>query len=125
MKHYTVSAYNKGCRCDDCKRAVSEYKKRRRQAGALIGINLYDQHWRDQAACGGMSTEAFFPEQPGRPGDPHRAAIEICATCPVRTECLEYALSNDERWGIWGGKTPRQRLRIAADRRRALRQEVS
>ncbi|MGA1074840.1 MAG: WhiB family transcriptional regulator [Ilumatobacteraceae bacterium] len=120
MMHATVSAYAKGCRCEACKDASAEYRRRYRSAGAFLGINLYEQHWLKDAKCGGMSTDVFFSDQPGGAGNAE--AIEICSTCPVKTDCLEYALRADERFGVWGGKTPRQRLRIAAERRRALRE---
>ena len=41
----------------------------------------------------------------------HESAVQCCDGCPVRRECLEYALAADERYGIWGGKTPEERAR--------------
>ena len=51
--------------------------------------------------------EAFFPEK----GGSTREAKRICAACPVRDDCLQYALENDERFGIWGGLSERERRR--------------
>jgi WhiB family redox-sensing transcriptional regulator len=69
--------------------------------------------WFDEAVCRGVSPSLFFPDR----GDMAVAqrARAICAVCPVRRPCLEYALANDEHHGIWGGTTGHQR---AAMRRR-------
>jgi WhiB family transcriptional regulator, redox-sensing transcriptional regulator len=55
-----------------------------------------------------LDVEAFFPEK----GGSTREAKRVCTTCPVRAECLEYALGNDERFGIWGGLSERERRRL-------------
>nr|WP_170977757.1 WhiB family transcriptional regulator [Blastococcus sp. CCUG 61487] len=72
--------------------------------------------WRQLALCGETDPDAFFPEQ----GGSTREAKRVCAGCVVRTECLEFALSNDERFGIWGGLSERERRRIRVQRREAL-----
>lgn len=64
--------------------------------------------WQDQAACLSADPDLFFPER-GSPGD---SAKRVCVTCDVRLECLEYALANGERYGIWGGLTERERTRL-------------
>ena len=53
--------------------------------------------WQDQALCAQTDPEAFFPEK----GGSTREAKRVCRSCEVRAECLEYALENDERFGIW------------------------
>ena len=68
--------------------------------------------WTDQAACRGTDTEIFFPAN----ADEEAEALSICATCPVRAQCLEYAVRNKEIYGIWGGTTPEQRRRIRRER---------
>ena len=68
--------------------------------------------WTDQAACRGTDTEIFFPAN----ADEEAEALSICATCPVRAQCLEYAVRNKEIYGIWGGTTPDQRRRIRRER---------
>lgn len=65
--------------------------------------------WRDEALCAETDPEAFFPEK----GGSTREAKEVCADCSVQIECLEYALANDERFGVWGGLSERQRRRLA------------
>jgi WhiB family redox-sensing transcriptional regulator len=68
--------------------------------------------WTDQAACRGTETEIFFPATP----DEEAEALSICATCPVRAQCLDYAVRNRETYGIWGGTTPEQRRRMRRER---------
>ncbi len=68
--------------------------------------------WQADALCAQTDPEAFFPEKGGSTRD----AKTICTTCEVRGECLEYALQNDERFGIWGGLSERERRKL---RRRA------
>ena len=68
--------------------------------------------WTDQAACRGTDTEIFFPAN----ADEEAEALSICATCPVRAQCLEYAVRNKEIYGIWGGTTPEQRRGIRRER---------
>jgi WhiB family redox-sensing transcriptional regulator len=66
------------------------------------------QPWYERAACLGTDAAAFFPEK----GGSTRAAKRICATCSVTAECLDYAINNDERFGIWGGLSERERRRL-------------
>lgn len=69
--------------------------------------------WQSDALCAQTDPEAFFPEKGGSTRD----AKKVCGACNVRAECLEYALSNDERFGIWGGLSERERRRL---RKRAV-----
>lgn len=80
--------------------------------------------WRPKAACKGMDTDTiFYPEHPHTSaGDAARA---VCEGCPVRKECLEWAMATHEPDGIWGGRTWRQRRRLGADRRRRARGETT
>ena len=64
--------------------------------------------WQTDALCAQTDPEAFFPEKGGSTRDAKR----ICASCDVRDQCLEYALQNDERFGIWGGLSERERRRL-------------
>lgn len=64
--------------------------------------------WQDRALCAETDPEAFFPEKGGSTADAKR----VCRACEVRAECLEYALANDERFGIWGGLSERERRRL-------------
>jgi WhiB family redox-sensing transcriptional regulator len=64
--------------------------------------------WQERALCAETDPESFFPEK----GGSTREAKRICSSCEVRQECLEYALQNDERFGIWGGLSERERRRL-------------
>src|SRR5690606_2668884 len=63
-----------------------------------------DVDW-TQAICAQTDPEAFFPDKGGSTADAKR----VCGTCPIRRACLEYALTHDERFGIWGGLSERER----------------
>jgi WhiB family redox-sensing transcriptional regulator len=63
------------------------------------------EDWQERALCAQTDPEAFFPEK----GGSTRAAKHTCFGCPVKNECLEYALARDERFGIWGGLSERER----------------
>ncbi len=69
--------------------------------------------WQADALCAQTDPEAFFPEKGGSTRD----AKKVCGACTVRAECLEYALESDERFGIWGGLSERERRRL---RKRAV-----
>jgi WhiB family redox-sensing transcriptional regulator len=73
-----------------------------------------DKSWQDLANCLGVDPDLFFPER----GASTREAKEVCRGCVVRDDCLEYALANGEKFGIWGGMSERERRRIR--RQRAL-----
>ena len=78
-------------------------------AGLLgIGAEADAQSWQEQALCAETDPEAFFPEK----GGSTREAKKICTGCEVKAQCLEYALANDERFGIWGGLSERERRRL-------------
>ena len=73
----------------------------------LFGM-LEEPTWQERALCAQTDPEAFFPEK----GGSTREAKRICSGCEVRAECLEYALAHDERFGIWGGLSERERRRL-------------
>ncbi|MXM65506.1 WhiB family transcriptional regulator [Streptomyces sp. HUCO-GS316] len=64
--------------------------------------------WQAQALCAQTGADFFFPE----PGSSVREAKRICAMCEMRSACLEYALENDERFGVWGGLSEKERLQL-------------
>lgn len=68
-------------------------------------------------ACATEDYETFFP----KPGQRNhvREAKGICSGCSIRAECLEGALERGERFGIWGGLTERERMRLRGQRRQA------
>ena len=79
-----------------------------------------DHGWQDQANCLGVDPDLFFPER----GASTREAKEVCRGCVVREECLEFALQNGEKFGIWGGLSERERRRIRRQRAQAARSIV-
>lgn len=76
-------------------------------------FQLPPRPWLDQAACRGLDPALFHPQR----GEPTEPAKRVCASCPVRQECLDWALEANEKHGVWGGMSERQRrqLRIAAN----------
>ena len=64
--------------------------------------------WVADGLCAEVDSELFYPPANAAAHD----AKSICARCPVRTECLTYALEAGERWGVWGGMTPTERKRL-------------
>lgn len=72
--------------------------------------------WQEQALCQEVAAE-WFPAKGDR--EAADAAKRVCKLCPVRTECLEYALTYDEYAGVWGGLSERQRRAVKQARRKA------
>jgi len=66
------------------------------------------ESWQERALCAQTDPEAFFPEK----GGSTREAKKVCVGCEVRAECLEFALDHDERFGIWGGLSERERRKL-------------
>ncbi|MDG2211926.1 MAG: WhiB family transcriptional regulator [Acidimicrobiales bacterium] len=73
-----------------------------------------DTSWQESSNCLGVDPDLFFPER----GASTREAKDVCRGCVVREDCLEFALQNGEKFGIWGGMSERERRRIR--RHRAL-----
>ncbi|QUH03598.1 WhiB family transcriptional regulator [Saccharopolyspora erythraea] len=71
-------------------------------------------NWRDQAACLDEDPELFFPVSEVGPGARQASAAKaVCARCPVRSECLDYALENGLDHGVFGGMTDRERRALS------------
>jgi WhiB family transcriptional regulator, redox-sensing transcriptional regulator len=64
--------------------------------------------WQERGLCAQTDPESFFPEK----GGSTREAKRTCMACEVRVQCLDYALTNGERFGIWGGLSERERRRV-------------
>jgi WhiB family redox-sensing transcriptional regulator len=77
-------------------------------------VPLTNQNWRQLAACRGVDPDVFYPVS----DDEADVAKAVCNQCAVRQPCLELALANRERDGVWGGATERERRRILRPRRR-------
>ena len=76
-----------------------------------------DRGWQEYANCMGVDPDLFFPER----GASTREAKEVCKGCVVREDCLEFALANGEKFGIWGGMSERERRRVRRSRALARR----
>ena len=75
--------------------------------------------WRERAACRGTDLEVFFPER----GEAAGPARRVCAACPVRQPCLDYAITNRITHGVWGGLSERERRALRSGWVRAARRE--
>lgn len=74
-------------------------------------INITTEHelsWQETALCAQTGPDFFFPA----PGSSTREAKQLCGVCPGRAACLDYAMRNDERFGVWGGLSEKERLRL-------------
>jgi len=77
--------------------------------------------WQTEASCRGVDAELFFPatEDEGVP------AKAICETCPVRLACLAFALERNEKFGVWGGLTEKERARLSPAARENIRRQAA
>ena len=76
----------------------------------VIEIELLRPQWMRKAACRGHGFEAWFPtDEVGEEAD---TAQRVCAGCPVRPDCLDYALDGGIRHGLWGGLSSRERASL-------------
>ncbi len=80
---------------------------------------MLDTSWQEFSNCLGVDPDLFFPER----GASTREAKEVCRGCVVKDDCLEFALANGEKFGIWGGMSERERRRIR--RQRALDRQAA
>ena len=80
-----------------------------------IVVDTAELTWMDDALCAQIGSDFWFPEK----GEPVTEAKRICEGCPVRVPCLEYALEIGDKFGIWGGKSERQRRTIRTERNAA------
>jgi WhiB family redox-sensing transcriptional regulator len=116
----TYTSYTRGCRCDDCRAAGTEYqrayqqrKREERDAGRdpyePAGIDEGDTSWMERGACRSAGPQLFFPTRGSNGGN---QAKTICQACPVTDECLDYALRTGQRYGIWGGMNYDERTQV-------------
>jgi WhiB family transcriptional regulator, redox-sensing transcriptional regulator len=79
--------------------------------------NALSSVW-EQAACRSADPDLFFPMAGPRAGLTEIRAKAVCARCPVREPCLDYAIETGQPHGVWGGTTVDERHTLAARRRR-------
>ena len=88
--------------------------------GKLIeALAVGELSWQDYANCRGADADLFFPER----GASTRKAKAICNACDVKGECLDFAIVQGEKFGIWGGMSERERRRVR--RQRIVARKVS
>lgn len=88
--------------------------------GQVAGFLFTPQPWMAEALCAQIDSEIFFPE--GKGASP-REAKAVCSLCPVRSECLDYALEHENsahQHGVWGGLSPKERRRLHREQRRSV-----
>lgn len=71
-------------------------------------LDLTPEDWTRDALCQQTDPEVFFPER----GEPSTNPKAVCAACDVTADCLGYALRHDEKYGVWGGTSPKERQRL-------------
>ena len=95
---------------------------RQNQAEPLEGKPLgEDYSWQADASCRGVDAELFFPQT----DEDAETAKAICETCPVRLTCLAFALERNERFGVWGGLTEKERARLSPAARESIRRRAA
>ena len=80
-----------------------------------------DYSWQERSSCRGVDAELFFPAT----DEEAVPAKAICGTCPVRMACLAFALERNEKFGVWGGLTERERGRLTPAAREQIVREAS
>lgn len=83
-----------------------------------MAISTTQADWQLRAACRGPQSAVFFPPTAPERRDEKRfreaSAKAICKTCPVQSECLDYALQIREQHGIWGGLSEAERRSLSS-----------
>ena len=91
----------------------------------LLDLDLAETEWQEHAICASIDPALWHPD---KGGSPHQA-LKFCQECPVRKPCLDFAMEWEARedvffaYGIYGGMTANQRLKLRADRNRLAAQE--
>lgn len=80
---------------------------------SIIAEVLMPPEWTKRALCAEVDPEIFFPQA----GDKTAYVKKICKACSVRVECLKYSLQNNERFGVWGGLTERDRRKVRPNKK--------
>jgi len=90
--------------------------ERSEQTTAKSAVPTVDYSWQTEAGCRGVDAELFFPAT----DEEATAALAICETCPVRMACLAFAVERNERFGVWGGMTEKERQRLSPAARESI-----
>jgi hypothetical protein len=103
--------YRSGGRCPACDQRVRRARAAppvRTPEPPASGFVERDTAWQNDALCAQVDLKMFFPDK----GGSAKPAKKICGLCPVRDECLAYAIETRQRFGIWGGKSERELRRL-------------
>lgn len=86
----------------------------RRDIPSLPGLKFSgNQDWREYAACAKLPKNLFFYEGRGAKGNKELLdSVNVCLKCPVRRQCLEFAVKNNEPYGQWAGTFPDERAKM-------------
>jgi WhiB family redox-sensing transcriptional regulator len=85
-----------------------------------------DERWRADAACAQVDPDLFFPVGVTGPAVGQIAAAKaVCSGCPVRSECLEFAIATNQEYGVWGGASEEERRVLRRQWRAARRRQVA
>lgn len=104
-----IATYQDGCRCDDCRLVAADTRTAaRRRARTTLTPTGPPVDWA-AAACAGLDPELFHPAR----NENVEPAKAVCADCPIQSDCLAWALRTDQPFGIWGGRSTRERHHIA------------
>ena len=98
--------------CDFARNRVDDWEGDLSMDMVSLMYGPQERSWQTKANCMGVDPDLFFPER----GASTREAKEVCRGCVVREDCLEYALANGEKFGIWGGLSERERRRLRRQR---------
>lgn len=85
-------------------------RKLRRASNPAPVLSIEHPPWMDGALCTQFDPESFYPEK----GGSTQIAKAVCASCDVQEQCLKFACDRDERFGVWGGLSERERRRLLA-----------
>lgn len=83
--------------------------------GTIHDLNSSSNAWMAESLCAQVDPELFFPDK----GASTKEAKKVCQKCPVTSECLEYAMSSDDRYGVFGGLSERDRRKLRKEARSA------
>lgn len=96
-------------------------RPRRTEPSLAALVDIREEEWMDRGLCSQTDPEKFFPDT----GEHSTDAKKTCRRCTVRAECLEYALRNDEEWGVWGGLTANERRALKRKAKQARRDSAA
>lgn len=86
---------------------------------SVLGLTV--MAWTSDAACKGMDADLFFPDR----GESIVDVVAVCETCPVAEQCLAFAVENNEKHGVWGGRSERSRRVLRRELRERRKHEVA